>query len=322
VFILKQNISMKSKFTLSKKSATQVLGKHHLGPLLTINEIKTGLINPVFLINGKYILKVGSQNDLDTLHKFEKEAFIYQMFDKSDIPIPKLFAYDSTGNIIPKVYLICSYLEGETLLAAYPKAFQVTQRKLAFQLGELAQKIHSVAINPLEIKSDLFGIPRDWQVKVEVEFMRYFEVIKQRHILSLNLMSQIDLISKHYIALGDLASEMSLIHGDFSANNLQINSDQIVGIFDFEMATIGDPLYDLQKLPINFQLGPNFDQAVFLSGYGNSRLTQAELVRLKRYGLSQGMWELWTTITQQFPFGDREIQEGLELINRSISCHF
>jgi aminoglycoside phosphotransferase (APT) family kinase protein len=119
--------------------------------------------------------------------------------------------------------------------------------------------------------------------------------------------------------LGDLSKTVTLIHGDFSRNNFQVRNDKIVGLFDFEMVKLGDPYYDLQKLPINFQLGDGFDKDAFLDGCERQAMTKEEKIRLKRYALSQGLWELWATETKQFPFGENEIQEGKNLIQKALA---
>lgn len=109
-----------------------------------------------------------------------------------------------------------------------------------------------------------------------------------------------------------------MIHGDFSTDNVQVKNGNIVGVFDFENAKLGDPYYDLQKLPINFQLGDAFDKNAFLAGYGFEELSTEEKIRLKRYCIFQGLWGIWATETQLFPFGEKEIQEGKELIAKAL----
>ena len=42
--------------------------------------------------------------------------------------------------------------------------------------------------------------------------------------------------------------------------------------------------------------------------------TVEEQIRIKMYCLHQGMWEIWATKTQLFPFGDKEIAEGNQLV--------
>lgn len=310
---------MKDNFTISKETTKKILQKYNLGQFSTINEVKTGLINPVFVINGQYVLRINTKKDSQSKQKFEKEAFLYSLFSESDIPAPKCIAYDGSGEIVKEDYLLISYIEGKTLAKAFKKTNNETKYHLAHQLGEVARKIHSVDISEISSRSDLFGNKESWNKTMESEFAEYFDLVKKKQLLSGQIIDDIEIVSRKFASLGDLSEKLSLIHGDFSCNNFQIRNGEIVGVFDFEMAKLGDPYYDLQKLPINFQLGDEFDKNAFWDGYGQQASTKEEKIRLKRYALSQGLWELWATETQQFPFGEKEIWEGKDLIREALA---
>lgn len=306
---------MKDNFIISQDAITKILQKHHLDSLSTFEEIKTGLINPVFIINKRYVLRV---NTTENKQNFEKEAFLYDVLPKFDIPTPKCIAYDSSGKIINESYIIFSYIEGEPLTEAFKKANSEVKNNLAFQLGEMAAKIHSVDSKELAIKNDLFGSNGNWKKTIEREFEACLDLAKQKQLLSKKTIKDIEKISKKFASLGTLSEKMCLIHGDYSASNIQAKDGQIVGIFDFEMAKLGDPFYDLQKLPIHFQLGNEFDTSAFLTGYGQKEMSRDVKTRFKKYCLLQGLWELWATETQEFPFGEKEIEEGKDLIAKTL----
>jgi aminoglycoside phosphotransferase (APT) family kinase protein len=309
---------MKDNFTIPQDAIKSILQKYNLGRLFTFEEIKTGLINPVFIVNKQYILRVNTKQTKENKQKFEKEAFLYSLLSQFDIPAPKCIAYDPSGEIIKEGYLIITYIEGETLTEAFKKGNKEVQYKLALQLGEVAKKIHSVNIGKISLRSDLFGNIEDWNKMIESEFAKYFELVKKRRLLSEEVLEQIEAVSKEFASLGKLSEKVTLIHGDFSCNNFQVRNGKIAGVFDFEMATLGDPYYDLQKFPIKFQLGDEFDQDAFLAGYGQEVMSVDEKTRLRRYALSQGLWELWATETQEFPFGEKEIKEGKDLILKTL----
>lgn len=309
---------MKDNFTISEETIKKILQKYNLGKFSTIEEIKIGLINPVFVINNKFVLRINTKEDSESKQKFEKEAYLYALLSKSDIPTPRCIAYDDSGEIIKEDYLLISYIEGETLTEAFKKANKVGRNHLAYQLGEIAKKIHSIDISEISSRSDLFGSQEDWDRTTELEFDEYFDLIKKKQILSEKIVVDIETLSKEFISLGNLSKTVTLIHGDVSCNNFQVRNGEIVGVFDFEMAKLGDPYYDLQKLPINFQLSDGFDKDAFLEGYRQQVMTKEEKIRLKRYALSQGLWELWATETKQFPFGEKEIQEGRDLIQKTL----
>lgn len=310
---------MKDNFTISEETIKKILQKYNLGQFSTLEEMKTGLINPVFVINSKFVLRINTKEDSESKQKFKKEAILYSSLSKSDIPVPKYITYDCSGEIIKEDYLLISYIEGETLTEAFKKANKGIRYRLAYQLGEIAKKIHSVDISEISSRSNLFGNKESWNKTTESEFAEYFDLVKKKRLLSEKAIEAVEVASKEFLSLGDISEKVTLIHGDFSCNNFQVRNGEIVGVFDFEMAKLGDPYYDLQKLPINFQLGDGFDKDAFLDGYGQQVMTKEEKIRLKRYALSQGLWELWATEIKQFPFGENEIQEGKDLVQKSLA---
>lgn len=309
---------MKDNFTISEEIIKKLLQKYNLDRFSTLREIKTGLINSVFVINGQYVLRINGKKDFQSKEKFEKEAYLYALLSKSDIPTPRCIAYDCSNEIIKEDYLLISYIEGETLTEAFKRADKETKYYLAYRLGEIANKIHSVNVGEISSKNDLFEDKESWYKRVELEFAEYFELAKKKQLLSEKVIESIEAVSKEFALLDSHSEKVTFIHGDFSCNNFQVRNGEIVGVFDFEMASLGDPYYDLQKLPINFQLGDEFDKNAFLAGYGQKVMSAKERIRLKRYALLQGLWELWATETQQFPFGKKEIEEGKNLILKTL----
>ena len=309
---------MKDNFAISEDIIKKILQKYGLGQFSAFEEIKTGLINPVFIVNNQYVLKINTKRNPENKQKFEKEAFLYALFYKSNIPTPKCIAYDYSREIIKEDYLLISYIEGETLTKAFKKANKETKYHLAYQLGEIAKIIHTVNIGKISHRSDLLGNKESWDIRIKSEFTEYLDLVKKKRLLLERIIEDIEAESRKFASLDILSEKVALIHGDFSCNNFQVRNGEIVGIFDFEMVNLGDPYYDLQKLPINFQLGDEFDKAAFLAGYGQKVMTADEKIRLKRYSLLQGLWELWATETQQFPFGEKEILEGKDLIAKSL----
>ena len=143
--------------------------------------------------------------------------------------------------------------------------------------------------------------------------------MKENNYLSTETNNKIKNVYDNYNQITDWQEIGRLVHGDFSPNNIRIYQNHIVGVIDFEFATIADPLYDLQKLPINFQLGCDFNHDKFLAGYKIQKFSDSEIIRLKTYCLAQGLWEIWATHTKQFPYTNTEMEEGKRLIENTLN---
>lgn len=314
---------MKQQYSISNETVKKILNKYNLGVVKSFIRIKAGLINPAFLINGRYVLRIDKSDHLKKVQghgtRFEREAYLYNLLPKRGIPTPQCLGFDSSREIIPEKYIIVSYIKGVSLSEGFKNHDKETQQKLSFQMGEILRKIHRVSPDDLD-DSELFGPKTGWKKLYEKEFTSYLEAALKEKYFSPEIEEEIKgIYRKFQNQVSDLEGVIRLVHSDFSASNIQINGGKIVGVFDFEWAHIGDPLWDLQKIPINFQLGGEFSKGNFFKGYGMENPTAEEMIRIKMYTLHQGLWEIWATKTQLFPFGEKEIKEGNQLVNLAIA---
>src|SRR3989344_2807420 len=281
---------MKQQYSISNDKIEKILTKYNLGVLKSYVPIKAGLINPAFLINDLYVLRIDKSEHLKNVQghetRFEREAFLYDLLPKRGILTPQCLGFDSSREIIPEKYIIVSYIPGVSLSDGFKNLDKEIQQKLSFQMGEIIRKIHSVIPDDLN-GSELFGPKTGWKKRYEKEFTFYLEEATKGKYFSPEIEEEIKKTFQRFQnQISDLEDDLRLVHSDFSASNIQINDGKIVGIFDFEWSHIGDPLWDLQKLLINFQLGDGFGRESFLKGYGMENPTEGEQTRIKIYTLS------------------------------------
>lgn len=305
------------KHPIETEKIKKILDNYGLGNLESFEENEISTINPVFLINQKYILRV-DLGESDNKGKFKKESILFDLLPNFSVPTPKLITFDDSCTLIDKPFLLINYVPGENLKSGFNQTDNETKGQLSFELGDLANKIHSVTANDLG-NQEIFGDINTWVEKEKEDFNTYWKIVKENNYLSDDTNDKIKIVFDNYYQISKWQETGRLVHGDFSPNNIRISNSHINGIFDFEFATIADPLYDLQKLPINFQLDNGFNQEKFLAGYGIQEFSEPEIIRLKTYCLAQGLWEIWATHTKQFPYTNKEIEEGKQLIENTLS---
>ncbi len=309
---------MKSGIRISTEAIEKILQLNHLPRLASLREITTGLTNPVFVINEQCVLRVDTNTSEQDADRFTKEAFLYTTLARHSVPVPQLFSFDNSREIINQDFLLLSYIAGETLASSFKRQSHTVQKSLSFQLGELAYQIRSIDLDEFMKGEKLLRKKMNWQQTVMAEHTAYFSLVQEKGYLSPKELSEIASIFQQFKALKMPTEQERLVHGDFSMDNIQVKDDRIVGIFDFEFATLGDPLYDLQKLPVHFGLGEGFDISLFWQGYNHGNFSVEENIRFKMYCLNQGLWTIWATITQRFPFGEAEIARGKNLIHVTL----
>ena len=315
---------MKQQYSINKDTIQKILNKHSLENIKSVTSITAGFINPTFLINDRYILRIDKSAHLKNMQghdtRFEREVFLYNLLPKRGIPTPQCLGFDSSREIIPEKYIILSYIKGFSLSDGFKNLDKDSQQKLSFRMGEILRKIHSITPKDLNNSNQLFDPKLRWKKLYEKEFTFYIEKAIKGKYFSSKIEEEIKKTYQQFQnQVSDLDNELRLVHSDFSASNIQINEGKFVGVFDFEWSHIGDPLWDLRKLLINFQLGNGFSRKSFLKGYAMENLTEKERIRIKIHTLHQGLWEIWATKTQLFPFGEKEIKEGNQLVNLAIA---
>jgi len=304
-------------YHLKNEDVQKILDKYSLEKFIFLEEIKTGLINPVYLVNGKYVLRIEVHTYEKNPDKLKRESILFKLLPKFDIQTPPLIGFDDSKEIIDVPYILLSFIPGESLKQAFNKLTKKQQRAISFQLGAIAKKIHKVTFRDLDNQT-MFGNIQKWTEKSLRNFEVHWQIVKDRDYLS-DVVKAVIIATLEQFKKVNLDNAGRLTHGDFSASNVQMNKGEIVGIFDFEYSFIADPLWDLQKLPLNFQLANGFSKEEFLKGYGVTMFTNEEKNRLKMYCFHQGVWEIWATVTKFMPFGEKEIKEGIELINNTLS---
>src|SRR3989344_245240 len=169
---------MKQQYTISNDKIEKILTKYNLGVLKSFVPIKAGLINPAFLINDSYVLRIDKSEHLKNVQghdtRFEREAFLYNLLPKRGVPTPQCLGFDSSREIIPEKYIIVSYIEGASLSDGFKKLDIEIEQKLSFQMGEVIKKIHSVTPEDLN-GSELFGSKTGWKKLYDKEFTFYLE---------------------------------------------------------------------------------------------------------------------------------------------------
>jgi len=304
------------QYHLHPKDVQQILTHHQLGQLINLEEIITGLINPVYRINDNYILRIEQHTYEQNPDKLKREAFLFELLPSFGIPTPKLIGFDDSNDIISSPYILLAFVPGKSLEQSFSGLNSGQQKDISFQLGVLANKIHRV--KPKDIDNPWFGNVVDWVKKSVNDFYTYWDVVKNTDYITEALRVEIVETLNQFKEV-DWSRKGRLKHGDFSAGNIQVKEGAIVGIFDFEYASIADPLWDLQKLSVNFQLGPRFNREEFLKGYGKTDLTKEEKIRIKMHSFHQGVWEIWATETQFMPFGEKDIKEGVDIITSTAT---
>lgn len=236
----------------------------YVGDINSIRFPRQGYTSDVGIIENKsniFALK-RTKEPLYSLWLNEEVSVLNCLSNKTNLPIPKVkkFIVESSKN---HSWALIEYLEGVTLRSALTNEKNQEKRKnLIYNFGKVLSRIHSTPC-PVELMPDKPWID-DMLFKAEYN-LRHFKVVGSEELLEKIKMN----IPNKF--------KQTLIHGDYTIDNVLVHNGRISGVIDWAGGTYGDPRYDVslavRPKPNVFENG---DREVFFEGYGRRIIDNKE----------------------------------------------
>jgi aminoglycoside phosphotransferase (APT) family kinase protein len=178
-------------------------------------------------------------------HNVLREARLLQAIARTGVPVPKVLAMCDDPSVIGVPFYIMEMLKGIVYTDRTPAALGAREERNRVA-GELVDAL--VALHAVDWRSaGLAGLGRsagylDRQLR---RFADLLETYRSREMPALDRLT---------VWLADHrpdSSEATIVHGDYRLGNVMFDSSapaRLIAIFDWEMATVGDPLADVGYL--------------------------------------------------------------------------
>jgi len=197
-----------------------------------------------------FVLRRGPRPPLPkSTHDMVREARIQQLVKKQGVPVPEILAICEDESVLGVPFYIMSFLNGTIItdsIPAYLSSIAQRESTSAAVLDTLVQ-LHQVDVSSGELAT--FGRP-DGYLRRQVErFSALWDVNTTR------VLPEVVEIGRWLERNMPESLAVAVIHGDFRVGNLMFAPDspaRVMGILDWEMATVGDPLADLGYLTATY----------------------------------------------------------------------
>jgi aminoglycoside phosphotransferase (APT) family kinase protein len=285
-----QPVAVRQGEELDLKALNNFLsGRIAIGPVLAQKQFPGGYSNLTYLITTaqkEYILRrppfgaaIKSAHDMG--REFRVLSAVKPHYEK--VPQPVILCEDLT--VLNAPFYIMEKISGVILRPSMAKEIHVTparMKEISESLIDNLAHLHSVNIKKSGL--DQLGKPEGYiQRQVEGWGKRYLNAQTDK-IDSLD--SVIQWLSAHMPA----ETTPVLLHNDYKYDNLVLdanNMNTIVGVLDWEMATIGDPWMDVgASLAYWAEAGDDALAKVFNLSWLTGNLTRQEFV--ERYTMKSG----------------------------------
>jgi len=235
---------------------------NYIGEIKDIQIPKQGHTSTVIILNTNsknFILKRTTHPLYNTWLK--RECEILTMLENSVLLIPRAYIFVELEG---QCWLLMSQINGIRLREYLLNEHDSSKRKKVIgQYGEVLREIHTTQCPKALIK------PENWLtsklIEAEYNLQNYDIDGTSELLLKLNMTIPKEIPN-------------TLIHGDFTIDNVMVDDNRIVGVIDWAGAAYGDPRYDLA---LAIRPKPNAfmdetDRRQFFAAYGMRTISDEE----------------------------------------------
>jgi aminoglycoside phosphotransferase (APT) family kinase protein len=217
-------------------------------PPLAVEQFRGGQSNPTYrLTDGagrRYVLRRKPPGKLlPSAHAVDREFRVISALNKTDVPTPRAYALCEDAAIVGTPFYIMEYCDGrvlwDPLLPEVPKEGRAAVHRATF---ETLARLHAVDYAAVGLGD--FGRPGSYVARQISRWGKQYKASETETIAAMDRL--LDWLPAH-LPTND---ETVLVHGDYRLDNMIFHPTQprVLGIIDWEISTLGDPLAELSYL--------------------------------------------------------------------------
>lgn len=154
---------------------------------------------------------------------------------KAGIPVPRVLDYSSDPVIDGRAFVLMEWVEGMSW-----ERTSLSHTEVAAQAAQLARRIG-------EVSPERSGLTADVALSPMAELNRWAALLPR---CPTPLQGAIMPVLARLTEAAPAPARPGLVHGDFHYGNLMFHSGQITAVVDWEIASLGEPLFDLGSLAV------------------------------------------------------------------------
>ncbi len=180
---------------------------------------------------------------LPTAHDMAREYRVLTALAETDVPVPRTFALCEDAAVNGASFYVMEYRPGVVLNEAIPDGYAESaagRRAASLALVDTLVRLHAVDAEAVGLGD--FGRPAGYLERQVRRWAQQWERSKGRDV------PEIDALAERLPKALPASPAPTIVHGDYRLGNLALDPDdpgRVVAVFDWEMATLGDPLADL-----------------------------------------------------------------------------
>jgi aminoglycoside phosphotransferase (APT) family kinase protein len=197
-----------------------------------------------------FVLRRGPRPPLPrSTHDMVREARVQQLLRAEGIPVPEILALCEDESLLGVPFYVMSYLDGAVITDSVPTGLGSLQQRDATSraLVDTLTQLHRVDVSKKDLAT--LGRPEGYLERQVKRFAGLWDTNTTRHL------PEVEKLAGWLEANRPSTQAVSVVHGDYRMGNLMFAQSapaSVMGILDWEMATLGDPLADLGYLTATY----------------------------------------------------------------------
>src|SRR5216684_1388991 len=182
---------------------------------------------------------------LREISSLKEQYQVLQALEPTAAPTAKVYWYEEDPALLGGPFFIMEKIEGEVpnpwSRAGKEKYAEAARRgKLPLSFVETLAKLHNLDWRAAGL--DFIGVPGDGKDFALREIAKWESLIAESGHKPEPVLTELLMWLK---ANAPAARRLAFVHGAYRTGNLIIRDDAIVGVIDWELQVIGDPMYDV-----------------------------------------------------------------------------
>lgn len=232
---------------------------------LIVEHVRGGHSNETFFVtrgSQEWVLRRPPRGPLlPTAHDIAREYRVLTALANTPVPVPRAEVLCADTSVIGAPFYLMERVHGVVIRAQLPPAFasdEASRADLGYELIDRLADLHAVDWQTAGLGD--FGKPQGYLERQVRRWTGQLDASRNRPLPDL------DAVTEWLTAHLPESGPATIVHGDYRIDNAMYAPEppaQILAIFDWEMATLGDPLADLGYLLSFWQesgdAGPELD---------------------------------------------------------------
>ena len=224
------------------------------GPLAA-EQFEGGQSNPTYKLlsgSGSYVLRRKPAGQLlPSAHAVDREYRVMRALSGTPVPVPEVYALCENDSVIGSAFYVMEFLDGRIFWDPRLPDLAPAERRAMFQsMNTVIAALHS--LDYVELGLADFGRPGNYLARQVARWSRQYQASETEKQPAMDRL--LEWLPRHLPSEG----ETRIVHGDYRIDNLIYHPTEprVIGVLDWELSTIGDPLADFAYHAMAWRVTP------------------------------------------------------------------